>query len=94
MKIYILESKNVKERKYGFFCPACNFAHWFRAEGDASSWKWNGDFNNPTINPSILAWWQDGKCHSFVENGKIKFLSDCTHDKKGQTMDLPDWDDL
>lgn len=33
-------------------------------------------------------------CHSFVTDGKIRFLGDCTHALKGQTVDLPDWNDL
>jgi hypothetical protein len=28
-------------------------------------------------------------CHSFVTNGRIEFLSDCTHGLAGQTVDLP-----
>jgi hypothetical protein len=27
-------------------------------------------------------------CHSFVRDGKIEFLSDCTHELKGKTVDL------
>lgn len=30
-------------------------------------------------------------CHSFVIDGRIHFLSDCTHALAGQTIDLPDW---
>lgn len=30
-------------------------------------------------------------CHSFVTDGKIQFLSDCTHELAGQTVELPDW---
>lgn len=30
-------------------------------------------------------------CHSFVTDGRIQFLSDCTHKLAGQTVDLPDW---
>jgi len=30
-------------------------------------------------------------CHSFVRNGQIQFLSDCTHKMAGQTVDLPDF---
>jgi hypothetical protein len=33
-------------------------------------------------------------CHSFVENGKIRFLNDCTHKLAGRTVDLPDWDEM
>lgn len=27
-------------------------------------------------------------CHSFIRDGKIQFLSDCTHSLAGQTVDL------
>lgn len=30
-------------------------------------------------------------CHSFVTDGRIQFLSDCTHELAGQTVDLPDY---
>lgn len=29
-------------------------------------------------------------CHSFVRDGKIQFLNDCTHSLVGKTVDLPD----
>lgn len=31
-------------------------------------------------------------CHSFVTDGRIQFLSDCTHHLAGQTVDLPDFE--
>lgn len=31
------------------------------------------------------------RCHSFVVDGRIQFLSDCTHALAGQTVDLPAW---
>lgn len=31
-------------------------------------------------------------CHSFVTDGKIQFLSDCTHALVGQTVDLPEYE--
>lgn len=30
-------------------------------------------------------------CHSFVTDGKIQFLNDCSHELAGQTVDLPEW---
>lgn len=30
-----------------------------------------------------------GICHSFVTDGQIRFLSDCTHQLAGQTVPLP-----
>lgn len=32
-------------------------------------------------------------CHSFVTDGCIQFLNDCTHALAGQTVDLPDFDE-
>ena len=34
-----------------------------------------------------------GVCHSFVTDGRIQFLSDCTHPLAGQTVDLPELPD-
>lgn len=30
-------------------------------------------------------------CHSFVTDGRIQFLGDCTHALAGQTLDLPEF---
>jgi hypothetical protein len=30
------------------------------------------------------------RCHSYVTDGKIQFLADCSHALAGQTVDLPD----
>lgn len=32
-------------------------------------------------------------CHSFVKDGRIQFLGDCTHALAGWTVELPAWDD-
>ncbi len=87
------ESKESPE--FMFFCPGCECGHWFKTDGSGPKWTWNGDFEKPTIKPSILAVISDeDRCHSFVTDGKIRFLNDCTHDMKGQTVELPDWDNL
>ena len=31
------------------------------------------------------------RCHSFVKDGCIEFISDSTHELANQTVDLPDW---
>jgi hypothetical protein len=31
------------------------------------------------------------RCHSYVTNGMIQFLSDCTHELAGQTVELPEF---
>ena len=30
------------------------------------------------------------RCHSFITDGRIQFLGDCTHALAGQTVDLPE----
>lgn len=31
-------------------------------------------------------------CHSFVTDGRIQYLGDCTHALAGQTVDMPPWE--
>ena len=48
-------------------------------------------------NPAPKGWageYVQEVCHSFLTDGKIQYLSDCTHEYVGQTLDLPDFDDL
>jgi len=33
----------------------------------------------------------DKRCHSFVKDGQMQFLGDCTHAMAGQTVDIPTW---
>ncbi|HMN09319.1 MAG TPA: DUF6527 family protein [Gemmatimonadaceae bacterium] len=35
----------------------------------------------------------DTLCHSFVRDGRIEFLGDCSHALAGQTVDLPEWEE-
>lgn len=32
-------------------------------------------------------------CHSFITDGRIQFLGDCTHALAGQTVNIPDFDE-
>jgi hypothetical protein len=85
-----------------FFCPGCGCGHRvFVSEGDRPRpvWGYNGNPERPTLTPSVLV---NGnvpinpphthRCHSFVIDGKIQFLGDCTHALAGQTVDLPEVD--
>jgi hypothetical protein len=62
-------------------------------------WTFNGNLEKPTFTPSILVTMPiEGEkpkiCHSFVTDGRIQFLGDCTHALAGKTVDLPlksDW---
>lgn len=86
---------------YMYFCPGCGCYHapYIRPHKspNGASWEFNGDINKPTFNPSILTRVEglDGKvaiCHSFVQDGRIQFLNDCTHPLAGKVVDIPDSD--
>lgn len=76
-----------------FWCPGCKSVHEVNR-----GWTFNGDVVKPTFSPSVrVTWswrWPDQPhehhcCHSFVRDGQIEFLSDCTHALAGQTVPLP-----
>ena len=70
----------------------------YRGDGKCATWTFNGDFAAPTFMPSMLVQGRNDSeglyfcCHSFVTNGRIQFLDDCTHELRGQTVSLPDVD--
>lgn len=72
-----------------FYCPGCSERH----QIVVGVWGFNDDLERPTFTPSVLV--QGGPdnavCHSFVTDGRIQFLGDCTHALAGQTVELPEW---
>lgn len=91
-----------------FICPGCVFMlegsglHLLPVNTDVKtpSWKWDGNVERPTLEPSILTGREDkGKppkrCHSFLQGGFFRFLPDSTHSLSGQELiempDLPEW---
>jgi hypothetical protein len=91
-----------------FRCPGCKHLHaindseTIQTDQKRPIWGFNGNFEKPTITPSILTWYdkfnsvtgkhdiETDRCHSFVKDGMIQFLSDCYHELKGQTVELPE----
>jgi hypothetical protein len=68
----------------------------------AKAWGWNRSDEAPTFTPSILVYgWKSEnpemkgqpRCHSFVREGRIEYLSDSEHALAGQTFDLPNWEE-
>jgi hypothetical protein len=74
---------------YLFVCPGCRTLHYLKG------WKFNGSLTLPTFQPSILVRGPvDGaRCHSFIENGEIRFLADTTHDLANKSVPLPEYND-
>lgn len=80
-----------------FDCPGCKELHGVRVAQTGEKgpvWDWNGSLARPTLAPSLLLTRTMGEahtpvvCHSFVRDGWIQFLSDCTHELRGQTVEL------
>lgn len=66
-------------------CPGCGNHHYY-SEG----WTLTGTKEIPTFTPSYVSHDKGKVCHSFLTNGRWIYLSDCTHDLKGKTMELPE----
>lgn len=82
----------------------------FVGEGRQPCWTWNGSSDRPTFSPSVRVCWSEPsdnaaeagdeskdikkQCHTFVTDGQIQYLDDCTHAMKGTTVPLaafPEW---
>jgi hypothetical protein len=85
-------------RRVHFRCPGCDDVHGVVVEAPGG-WGWDGSLERPTFTPSVLVRYEVSPpnqhlstvCHSFVTDGRIQFLGDCTHALAGQTVDLPPW---
>lgn len=83
-------------KHYVIQCPGCGNQHRYSVGGVPGArprWTFNESLDAPTFAPSLVTW-HDGepryRCHFFVNNGAIQFLSDCTHALAGQTVALPE----
>lgn len=92
----IAPAKNHPKGSYWFDCPGCKGLHVVNTSSKKKPcWGFNNDLIKPTFTPSILTFFPhpSGKreviCHSFVTDGKIRFLKDCPHKLKGKTVPLP-----
>lgn len=90
---------------YSIVCPGCNQNHVIYTNPVLYNicWGFNGDCEKPTFSPSLLCltgsfakpdYIDDPdipptRCHSFITDGRIQYLNDCTHNLKGQTLELP-----
>lgn len=87
-----LVNSNGEHVGFIFWCPGCECAHRFTSP----PWSFNGDFVKPTVRASILVRYEgeeNGKqvsrrCHLFVTDGRINFLSDSTHPLRGKAVDM------
>lgn len=53
-----------------------------------NNWTWSGSVEAPTLRPSVLSEGNGWRCHSWINDGRAQFLDDCSHELRGQTVDL------
>lgn len=91
------ETKTQAGEHYGWIvdCPGCK--QWHVLD---DRWTFNGDAEKPTFNPSLLVNGNQQyrnhavpRCHSFIRDGNIQFLDDCTHELAGKTVPLNNLDE-
>lgn len=99
-KIKACANQSGEIQGYSFKCPGCGHRHLIYTKEQSPGgpkWGFNGDIDKPTFTPSLMVN-RPGEyhvaiypvCHSFIREGKIQFLSDCTHALAGQTVEMED----
>lgn len=88
----LLESNGI----YFIECPGCKNLHPLHVgQQHKIRWDFDGNLEKPTFSPSLMVnAGHSHQCHSFIRNGQIQFLSDCHHALAGQTVDLPEVEEL
>jgi hypothetical protein len=79
-----------------WLCEGCGDYHVIAVSGSFPDgrpvWTWNGSLTAPTLSPSLLVRWtykdEPRVCHSFVRDGVVEFLGDCTHPLAGQKVPM------
>jgi len=89
-----------KPGDFAFWCPGCLEYHLFD-----STHAFNGNIDKPTLQSCIKVRMKPkeslalhnlpageirGTCHSFVKDGMIQFLDNCTHKLVGRTVEIPE----
>ncbi|MFA5670202.1 MAG: DUF6527 family protein [Balneolaceae bacterium] len=84
---------------YSFWCVACDSPHAFYThDGYTNNKSWKLISTDPvTVQPSIKLTapykneTENYCCHLFLLNGKIRYLTDCTHYLAGKEIDMIDF---
>lgn len=88
------EWRNLAGESYTFYCPGCKNHHIYYVTRSTArggpTWEFNGDMEKPTFTPSLL--YDAGvlgpnspRCHLYLKDGMLEFLSDSTHELAGKT---------
>lgn len=108
MKLRKLDRSGGGQFDFAFYCPGCEGYHGISIHPPGPVWQFNGDLERPTFSPSLRVEMgpecdqetglkkndMNRLCHSFIRDGNIEFLSDCTHELAGKVVEIPDIDKL
>ncbi len=98
--------QGVNKRYHFYWCYGCDSLHFVAINPDKNTigagWDFSGTLENPIYSPSQLIRYEYGPaeerkthiCHTFIKDGMIQYLGDCTHEFRNQTIPmspLPDW---
>lgn len=94
----------IKGGGFTFWCPGCDERHQINTSpgslwefnGDLEKPTFSPSYltwNRPNLNASPehdpTGKYRNGsRCHSFIKEGKIEYLDDCTHEYAGKTVDM------
>lgn len=80
--------KKLSDDTVAFYCKGCKSIHCVSTK----LWQFNNDYEKPTFNPSVLVTGPNmPRCHSFITDGKIQYLNDCTHELVGKIIELEEY---
>lgn len=97
----------IDDSHVSFWCPGCDEPHQVTIAGAApwgfngdydqptftpSYLTWSDP--KPNIDPEYdpTGKYRNGfRCHSYIKDGSIEFLTDCTHTLAGKTVELREW---
>lgn len=74
-----------------WYCPGCQCSHMVaikpEVQKNGASWEFNGDFDRPTLTPSVMS----SDCHCHITNGQADFrCGGNKHALDGQVVDIPE----
>lgn len=79
----------IKDGHLWWYCPGCEILHGVVVEKNQKidPWSWNRSLDKPTLSPSVLCQGVS-KCHIYMHDGQLQFLSDCSHEFAGKTIQM------
>lgn len=75
-------------------CPNCGHAHTVPVGGDGNNWTWNGNYEKPTVTPSLKVAYpppfpgakERVLCHFVLTDGILHYQDDFEGPLKGQSV--------